>query len=80
MERKLAYEYDFGHGWIAESIEEIYSDYKFGAGKFHVWLVRGLLAQPAAYYVCFGWPEEGYSGRWFDWLTDAVDYCEECAR
>ena len=79
MDRKIAYDHDFGSGWTAESIEEVYSVYKFGIGRCYVWLVGGLPAQPAAYYVCFGWPEDGFSGKWFDWHSDAVAYCEECA-
>lgn len=80
MDRKIAYSHDFGSGWTAEYIEEIYSVYKFGVGRVYVWLVGGLIAQPAAYYVCRGLPSEGFSGRWFDWHSDAVEYCEECAR
>lgn len=80
MDLKIAYNYDFGGGWTAECVEEIYSAYKFGIGRCYVWLVSGLMAQPAAYYVCFGLPSDGFSGLWCDWLSDAVEYCDDCAR
>ena len=73
------FNHDFGDGWVAASIQAVTSAYKTGSGRFYVWAVNALPGQPGNYYVCFGCPEEGYSGRWFDWLVDAVDYCHECA-